>query len=45
MTTEAAYIPKVMRIHLQLSQYPVLGDVIRERTREAILRRGIVTRE
>jgi len=45
MTTEAAYIPKVMRIHLQLSQYPVLGDVICERMREEILRRGIVTRE
>jgi len=45
MTTEAAYIPKVMRIHLQLSQYPVLGDVIRERMRDEIFRHGIVTRE
>ncbi|PKO23611.1 MAG: phosphoenolpyruvate synthase [Chloroflexi bacterium HGW-Chloroflexi-1] len=45
MTTESSYIPKVMRIHLQLSQYPVLGDVIRERMRDEIFRRGIVTRE
>jgi hypothetical protein len=38
-------VPKVMRIHLQLSQYPILADTIRERMREEIFRRGIIGRE
>ncbi len=35
-------VPKVMRIHLQLSQYPILADTIREKMREEIFRRGII---
>ena len=38
-------VPKVMRIHLQLSQYPILADTIRERMREEIFRRGIILRD
>jgi hypothetical protein len=38
-------VPKVMRIHLQLSQYPILADTIRERMREEIFRRGVILRD
>ena len=42
---ESPYIPKVTRIHLQISQYPILADVIRERMRQELFQRGIISRE
>jgi len=45
MPDESTYIPKVIRIYLQLSQYPILADTIRERMRQEIFRRGVITRE
>ena len=35
MSDESAHIPKLTRIHLQLGQYPVLSDIMRERMRQA----------
>ncbi len=45
MTDESTYIPKVTRIYLQLSRYPILADTIRERMRHELFLRGVVTRE
>ena len=45
MTDESTYIPKVTRIYLQLSRYPILADTIRERMRHELFRRGVITRE
>jgi hypothetical protein len=39
------HIPKVTRVHLQLAQYPILGDVMRDRMRQELYKRGIITRE
>jgi len=38
-------IPKVLEIYLQISQYPILGRRIRERMREELFGRGIITPE
>jgi len=38
-------IPKVLELYLQISQYPILGRLIRERMREGIFERGIITSE
>ena len=40
-----AQIPKVLRVYLELSQYPILSRKIRERMREEIFARGVVTQE
>src|SRR5512139_1840967 len=45
MTDESTYIPKVTRIYLQLSRYPILADTIRERMRHELFLRGVITRE
>ena len=45
MPEDPNHIPKLSRIHLQLGQYPVLGDAMRERMREELFRRGVITRE
>lgn len=45
MADESTYIPKVTRIYLQLSRYPILADTIRERMRQELFRRGVITRE
>ena len=45
MPDESTYIPKVMRVRLQIAQYPILGDAIRERMRQEIFRRGVISRE
>jgi hypothetical protein len=45
MTDESNYIPKVTRVYLKLSRYPILADTIRERMRQELFRRGIITRE
>jgi hypothetical protein len=45
MSEEWNYVPKVLRIYLQLSQYPILSDKIRERMRQEIFKRGVISRE
>jgi hypothetical protein len=45
MPEDPNHIPKLSRIHLQLGQYPVLGDAMRERMRVEIFRRGVITKE
>ncbi len=45
MTEEWNYVPKVLRIYLKLGQYPILGDKIRDRMRQEIFRRGVISRE
>ncbi len=45
MSEESPHIPKLSRIQLLLGQFPILGDVIRERMREELFRRGIITRD
>ena len=45
MPDDPNHIPKLSRIHLQLGQYPVLGDAMRERMRTELFRRGVIARE
>ena len=45
MLAESHDVPEVLRIYLQITLYPILADTIRERMRQEIFRRGIVTRE
>jgi len=45
MSEEWNYVPKVLRVYLQLSQYPILGDKIRDRMRQEIFKRGVISRE
>jgi hypothetical protein len=45
MPVESHDIPKVMRVHLLLTQFPILADTIRERMRQEIFRRGIISQE
>ena len=45
MPEDPNHIPKLSRIHLQLGQYPVLGDAMRDRMREELFRRGVITKE
>ena len=44
MPDDSGYIPKVNRIQMMLGAYPILGDVMRERMRQELFRRGIITR-
>jgi len=37
-------IPKVLELYMQISQYPILGHRIRERMREEVFARGVITR-
>jgi hypothetical protein len=45
MGQQLEQIPKVLQIYLQISQYPILGHRIRERMREELFARGIITSE
>jgi hypothetical protein len=38
-------IPKVLELYLQISQYPILGRRIRERMRQELFARGVITPE
>jgi len=38
-------IPKVLELYLQISQYPILGHSIRDRMREELFARGVITPE
>jgi len=37
--------PKILAIYLQIANYPVLGQEIRQRMRAELFRRGIITPE
>lgn len=37
-------VPKVLELYLQISQYPILGRRIRERMREELFSRGVISR-
>jgi hypothetical protein len=43
VTPEGAQLPKVYEIYLKLAQYPILADHIRERMRQEIFQRGVVS--
>lgn len=45
MAQEDSYVPKLHRIQRTLGQYPILGDVMRERMRQELFRRGVISRE
>jgi len=39
------HIPKLHRLQMMLGQYPILGDVMRERMREEMCRRGVLNKQ
>ena len=45
MSSKPRDVPEVLRIYYQITEYPILCDTIRERMRQEIFRRGIVSRE
>jgi hypothetical protein len=45
MTVEPEGFPKVLTLYLELSQYPILASQIRERMRQELFRRGVITPE
>lgn len=45
MSDDNIYIPKVHRIQMMLGAYPILGDVMRERMRQELFRRGIISKQ
>ena len=45
MSGEDQSSPKVLQIYLEISQYPILSHTIRERMREELFARGIISRE
>ncbi|MDY6878066.1 MAG: PEP/pyruvate-binding domain-containing protein [Chloroflexota bacterium] len=45
MSPHLEQIPKVLELYLQISQYPILGHLIRERMRQELFTRGIITPE
>jgi len=45
MDMQLEQVPKVLELYLQISQYPILGRRIRERMREEIFSRGVISRE
>ncbi len=44
MPVESHDVPKVMRIHLLITQFPIKALEIRRRMREELYRRGVITR-
>ncbi len=43
MTFDAQSLPKVLQLYLEISQYPILARRIRQRMREEIFARGVVS--
>ncbi len=41
----AERIPRALELYLQISQYPILGQSIRDRMREELFARGVINRE
>ncbi len=42
---ELGLVSKAMHVHLKLTQYPILASAIRERMRQELFKRGVITRE
>jgi hypothetical protein len=42
---EANDFPKVLRIYLELSQYPILAEQVREHMRQELFKRGVISPE
>lgn len=42
MDIDMPYVPKVLQLYLEISQYPILAPRIRERMRQEIFSRGVV---
>ncbi len=45
MVFDTSSFPKVLTLHLELSQYPILASRIRERMRQELFERGVITPE
>ena len=45
MTYDVHHVPKVLAVYLKLSEYPILARKIRERMRQELFARGIITPE
>jgi hypothetical protein len=43
MSLEPSEFPKVLTLYLELSQYPILAPRVRERMREELFERGVIT--
>ncbi len=43
MPTRSRRIPAILQIYYQITEYPILCDTIRQRMREELFRRGIIT--
>ncbi|MCS6843249.1 MAG: PEP/pyruvate-binding domain-containing protein [Caldilineales bacterium] len=41
--TDTVQVPKIYEIYLKLAQYPILADRIRERMRQEIFQRGVIS--
>ena len=42
---DSGSFPKVMTLYLELSQYPILAPIIRERMREMLFERRVISAE
>lgn len=45
MQIDPHYMPKVLQLYLEITQYPILADAIRERMRQEIFARGVISPE
>ena len=45
MTVDSGGFPKVLTLYLAISQYPILGPHIRERMRQELFQRGVISPE
>lgn len=45
MSLDPSAFPKVLTIYLELSQYPILASRVRERMRQELFKRGVITQE
>lgn len=45
MAVDSGGFPKVLTLYLAISQYPILGPQIRERMRQELFRRGVISPE
>ena len=45
MDENGRFMPKVLQLYLEISQYPILASRIRERMRQELFSRGVITQE
>ncbi|MFQ5614559.1 MAG: PEP/pyruvate-binding domain-containing protein [Anaerolineae bacterium] len=43
MANSTYYVPKILRVHLKLAQYPILAKEIRHHMRQELFLRGVIT--